>query len=117
MGKGIGNSLKDIVIALRNVNARLFLPHPLFTNSIQRSKISCLWFIGVNPELHGKGIGRTFIQEVIKECERKKAPSISRLQWRIISRFTENLDLRSSNRCNFHIHFISCAGCNPTEVS
>lgn len=30
MGKAIGNSLKDFVIALRNVSARLFLSHPIF---------------------------------------------------------------------------------------
>ena len=36
--------------------------------------IAYLWFIGVNPQLHGKGIGSAFIQEVIRECDRKKRP-------------------------------------------
>ncbi len=33
-----------------------------------------LWFIGVNPEEQNKGIGSSFIQEVIQECERKNRP-------------------------------------------
>lgn len=39
-----------------------------------KEPIAYLWFIGVNPPLHGKGIGSGFIQEVIQECEKKKRP-------------------------------------------
>lgn len=38
------------------------------------SPIAYLWFIGVNPQTQGKGIGSTFIQEVIRECEKKQRP-------------------------------------------
>jgi ribosomal protein S18 acetylase RimI-like enzyme len=31
-----------------------------------------LWFLGVDPQFHGKGIGSTLIQEVMKECDQKK---------------------------------------------
>jgi len=39
-----------------------------------KSPIAYLWFIGVRPKLQGKGIGSTFIQEVIQECDRKERP-------------------------------------------
>jgi ribosomal protein S18 acetylase RimI-like enzyme len=46
----------------------------LIKSNHPKEPIAYLWFIGVNPKLHGKGIGSAFIQEVIKECERKKRP-------------------------------------------
>jgi ribosomal protein S18 acetylase RimI-like enzyme len=36
--------------------------------------IAYLWFLGVNPQLQGKGIGSALIQEVLTECGRKKRP-------------------------------------------
>ena len=39
-----------------------------------KNPFAYLWFIGVNPQLQGKGVGSTFIQELIQECERKKRP-------------------------------------------
>jgi ribosomal protein S18 acetylase RimI-like enzyme len=83
-----------------------------------KEPIAYLWFIGVNPQLQGKGIGSTFIQEVINECERKKRRVyIWRLPWRRIYRFIKNLDLRFFSRYNFHIHFISYAGCELLSKS
>jgi len=34
--------------------------------------IAYIWFIGVNPSFQSKGIGGTFIGEIIQECEKKK---------------------------------------------
>ncbi len=39
-----------------------------------REPIAYLWFIGVSPHQQHRGIGSAFIQEIIKECERKKRP-------------------------------------------
>lgn len=61
------------VIGITRVNAVLkrenFIKsnHPLVP-------ISYLWFIGVNPQLQGKGIGSSFINEVINQCEKEKRP-------------------------------------------
>lgn len=33
-----------------------------------------LWFVGVNPQSQGKGIGSAFMHEVISECESKRRP-------------------------------------------
>jgi ribosomal protein S18 acetylase RimI-like enzyme len=46
----------------------------LIKSNHPKEPIAYLWFIGVNPQLQGKGVGSAFIQEVIKECERKKRP-------------------------------------------
>jgi len=61
------------VIGLDRVNAVLKREAMIKSNHPKES-IAYLWFIGVNPELQGKGVGSSFIQEVIKECERKNRP-------------------------------------------
>ena len=61
------------VIGLDRVNAVLKREAMIKSNH-PKEPIAYLWFIGVNPKLHGKGIGSAFIQEVISECERKKRP-------------------------------------------
>lgn len=57
----------DRVSAVLKREAMIKANHPKYP-------IAYLWFIGVNPQLQGKGVGSAFIQEVIKECERKKRP-------------------------------------------
>jgi GNAT superfamily N-acetyltransferase len=57
----------DRVSAVLKREAMIKSNHP-------KESIACLWFIGVNPQLQGKGVGSAFIQEVIKECEQKKRP-------------------------------------------
>lgn len=61
------------VIGLDRVNAVLKREAMIRSNH-PKEPIAYLWFIGVNPQFHGKGIGSAFLQEVIKECERKKRP-------------------------------------------
>lgn len=39
-----------------------------------KEPIAYLWFIGVNPQTQGRGVGSALIQEVIQECEKKKRP-------------------------------------------
>lgn len=39
-----------------------------------KSPICHLWFIGVKPEMQGKGIGGILIRDVIRECEGKSRP-------------------------------------------
>lgn len=39
-----------------------------------KEPIAYLWFLGVNPQLQGRGVGSALIQEVIKEYDRKKRP-------------------------------------------
>lgn len=39
-----------------------------------REPFAYLWFMGVNPQVQGKGLGTTFLQEVIRSCERNKRP-------------------------------------------
>lgn len=57
----------DRVSAVLKREAMIKANHP-------KEPIAYLWFIGVNPQLQGKGVGSAFIQEVIQECERKKRP-------------------------------------------
>jgi ribosomal protein S18 acetylase RimI-like enzyme len=33
-----------------------------------------LWFFGVDPGVHNKGVGSAFLEEIIRECDRKKRP-------------------------------------------
>jgi len=61
------------VIGLDRVNAVLKRESMIKSNH-PNSSIAYLWFIGVNPKLQNKGIGSSFIREVIAECERKKRP-------------------------------------------
>lgn len=61
------------VIGLDRVSAVLKREAMIKANHPKES-IAYLWFIGVNPQLQGKGVGSAFIQEVIQECERKKRP-------------------------------------------
>jgi ribosomal protein S18 acetylase RimI-like enzyme len=61
------------VIGLDRVSAVLKRESMIKSNH-PKSSIAYLWFIGVNPELQNKGIGSSFIREVIAECERKKRP-------------------------------------------
>jgi ribosomal protein S18 acetylase RimI-like enzyme len=61
------------VIGLDRVSAVLKREAMIKSNH-PKEPIAYLWFIGVNPQLQGKGVGSAFIQEVIKECERKKRP-------------------------------------------
>src|SRR5690606_10605383 len=58
------------VIGLDRVNAVLKRESMIKSNH-PNSSIAYLWFIGVNPKLQNKGIGSSFIREVIAECERK----------------------------------------------
>jgi GNAT superfamily N-acetyltransferase len=57
----------DRVSAVLKREAMIKSNHP-------KEPIAYLWFIGVNPQLQGKGVGSAFIKEVIQECERKKRP-------------------------------------------
>jgi ribosomal protein S18 acetylase RimI-like enzyme len=61
------------VIGMDRVNAVL-KRESLIKSNHPKIPIAYLWFIGVNPELQNKGIGSSFIREVIAECERKKRP-------------------------------------------
>jgi ribosomal protein S18 acetylase RimI-like enzyme len=61
------------VIGIDRVNAVLKRESMIKSNH-PKSPIAYLWFIGVNPKLQSKGIGSSFIREVIAECERKKRP-------------------------------------------
>jgi ribosomal protein S18 acetylase RimI-like enzyme len=61
------------VIGIDRVNAVLKRESMIKSNH-PKSLIAYLWFIGVNPKLQSKGIGSSFIREVIAECERKKRP-------------------------------------------
>ena len=61
------------VIGIDRVNAVLKRESMIKSNH-PKSPIAYLWFIGVNPKLQSKGIGSSFIREVITECERKKRP-------------------------------------------
>lgn len=61
------------VIGIKRVRAVLKREAMIKANHPQEP-IAYLWFIGVNPLLQGKGIGSAFIQEVIRECERKNRP-------------------------------------------
>jgi len=38
------------------------------------SNFAYLWFIGVNPELQGRGVGSRLMEEVIAECQKIKRP-------------------------------------------
>jgi ribosomal protein S18 acetylase RimI-like enzyme len=57
----------DRVSAVLKREAMIKSNHP-------KEPIAYLWFIGVNPQLQGKGVGSAFIKEVIQECEGKKRP-------------------------------------------
>jgi ribosomal protein S18 acetylase RimI-like enzyme len=61
------------VIGPGRVNA-ILKRETMIKSNHPKEPISYLWFIGVNPQLQGKGIGSAFIGEVIKECERKNRP-------------------------------------------
>ncbi|HEY0652249.1 MAG TPA: GNAT family N-acetyltransferase, partial [Chryseosolibacter sp.] len=52
----------DRVSAVLKREAMIKSNHP-------KEPIAYLWFIGVNPQLQGKGVGSAFIKEVIQECE------------------------------------------------
>lgn len=59
---GIGS-----VIAVLKREAMIKSNHP-------REPFAYLWFIGVNPQVQGKGVGSALMQGVIRECEQNKRP-------------------------------------------
>ncbi len=61
------------VIGLNRVTAVL-KREAIIKSKHPKRPFAYLWFIGVNPQLQGKGIGSAFIQEVINECEGKNRP-------------------------------------------
>jgi len=61
------------IIGLRRVGAMLKREAIIKANH-PKDPIAYLWFIGVNPRFQGRGIGSAFIQEVIRECDKKNRP-------------------------------------------
>jgi ribosomal protein S18 acetylase RimI-like enzyme len=47
--------------------ARVKASHP-------KDEFAYLWFVGVDPEQQGSGIGSSFMKEVLHSCENKKRP-------------------------------------------
>jgi ribosomal protein S18 acetylase RimI-like enzyme len=46
----------------------------LIKASHPKEKIAYLWFVGVEPTMQGKGIGSSFVREVIEACKLKQRP-------------------------------------------
>ena len=65
--------LAIFVIGLSRVNS-VIKREAMIKSNHPKIPFAYLWFIGVNPQLQGKGIGSAFIQEVINECEKKNRP-------------------------------------------
>ncbi|WP_276365566.1 GNAT family N-acetyltransferase [Chryseolinea sp. H1M3-3] len=61
------------VIGLNRVSAVL-KRESMIKNHHPKNPFAYLWFIGVSPSNQNKGIGSSFIQEVIQECDRKNRP-------------------------------------------
>lgn len=65
--------LASSVIGFRRVG-RVLKREAMIKSNHPKVPIAYLWFIGVSPQLQGRGIGSAFIQELIAECERKNRP-------------------------------------------
>lgn len=61
------------VIGLDRINMILKREKMIKANH-PRTPIAYLWFLGVNPELQGQGVGSALLGQLIKECESKNRP-------------------------------------------
>lgn len=61
------------VVGLRRMGGILKREEMIKSNH-PKKPFAYLWFFGVDPDVHNKGVGSAFLREIISECDKKKRP-------------------------------------------
>lgn len=61
------------VVGLRRIGGILKREEMIKSNH-PKEPFAYLWFFGVDPGVHNKGVGSAFLKEIIRDCDNKKRP-------------------------------------------